>query len=172
MSQKSPGHYVTGFGVNEWTDRPLKDSGSMFLGSGFLTFLVCLLLMIFIPPLRDFAVYTTICTLVAILVMTATIVGNVRRDRACMQRMVEQTNAFMVETTGNPNARITAGGLRALIHDNRRSVALQINGVPGVEIKAMPKDDQATQILAILTPPDFGLRSFDVLLKAEEGQKP
>lgn len=168
-------HDIAGFGAKAWTGKPLKESGTMFMGSGFLTFILCLLLMIFIPPLRDaivIIVIIVICTLVAIIVMCSTIASNVKRDKACLRRIAEKVNAFILEVTGDPTARINHGMIETLIVNKRRGVLLSINGVPGVEIKAVSKNDhQLTRFVALLTSPECGLESFDVLLGAEGKRK-
>ncbi|MEC5181260.1 hypothetical protein [Arthrobacter sp. CG_A4] len=171
MPTKTTEHDIAGFGAKDWTGKPLKESGTLFLGSGFLTFILCLILMIFIPPLRDAIVIIVICTLVAVIVMCSTIVSNVKRDKACLRRITEQVNAFILELTGDPTARINPGMIETLIFSKRRGVLLNINGVPGVEVKAVPKPDEMTSFVARLTPPDFGLESFDVLLDAERKRK-
>ncbi|MGO4230444.1 hypothetical protein AB4Y72_16470 [Arthrobacter sp. YAF34] len=168
----TPGHYVTGFSSSEWTGNALKDSGSIWFGTGFIAFLLCLLLMIFIPPLRSVSAVLWVCNVTAVLAMIATIVGNVQREKRSLTKMTDQTNAFMAEVTGDPNARITRGRMQSLIVDKKRGLELQINGVPGLEIKAVPKDEKSTQVRAILTRPDYGLQSFDVLLEAEAERTP
>lgn len=165
-------HYIAGFGgPTGWTGKPFKDAGSLFLGAGFLTFLLCLLLMIFIAPLRDIGVLVIVCTLAATVMTGNSVAVNIRRDKKCLQSMAEKVNTFILETTGDPTTRVNPGRIQALIEDNRRSVDLQINGVPGVEIKAAAKPDAATRFVAVLTPPDYGLGSFDVLLEAEAQRK-
>jgi hypothetical protein len=168
----TPGHYVTGFSSDEWNGNPLKDAGSIWFGTGLVTCILCLLLMIFIAPLRDISVVIWICNITAILAMVATIVGNVQREKRNLTKMTDQTNAFMAEVTGDPTARITRGRMQFLIVDNKRGLDLQINGVPGLEIKRVPKNEKITQVRAILTRPDYGLHSFDVLLEAEAKRTP
>ena len=165
---KTSEHYIAAFGPKEWTGKPLKDSGSLFMGSGFVTFLLCLFFMIFIPPLRNVAVVIILCTLVAIIVMCSSIASKVNRDKACLQRMTERVNAFILETTGDPNAQINLGRMQTMVADKRHRVKLSINGVPGVEVRVLAMPDQMTHITALLMAPDYGLKSFDVLLGAEK----
>jgi hypothetical protein len=107
----------------------------------------------------------------ATIAMVVTISSNIKRDRATIADMAARVNAFILELTGDPNAQVTRGKIRSLIEDNRRGVPLNINGVPGVEVKVVRKPDQASRIVALLTPPDYGLESFDVLLDAERKKK-
>jgi hypothetical protein len=172
MAAKPTEHYISGFGDTQWTGLPLKDSGSMFIGFGFMTFLLCLLLMIFIPPLRATLAVIVVCTVVATIAMVVQISFNIKRDKATIADMAARVNAFILELTGDPNAQVSRGKIRSLIEDNRRGVPLSINGVPGVEVKVVREKDQATRFVAVLTPPDYGLESFDVLLDAERKRKP
>lgn len=171
MPKKTTEHYITGFSPWEWTGMPLKGSGSKFMGSGFATFLLCLFFMIFIPPLRDIIVVIVICTLVAVIAMCATIASNMRRDGACLQRMTNRVNAFILEVTGDPEAQINPGRMKTMVEDKRHRVKLSINGVPGVEVRVLDVPGQ-THISALLAVPDYGLKSFDVLLDAESKQQP
>jgi hypothetical protein len=168
MATKSTEHYIAGFGgPTGWTGKPFKDAGSIFLGTGFLTFLLCLVLMIFIAPLRNIGVLVLVCTLAATAMTWNTVSLNMRTDKRCLQSMAEKVNAFILETTGDPTSRIDLGRMQALIEDKQRRIDLKINGVPGVQIKVVAKPEAATRIVAVLTPPDYGLESFDVLLAAE-----
>jgi hypothetical protein len=165
-------HYVAGFGSHQWTGQPAKDSGNLFIGAGFLTFLVCLLLMFFIAPLRDFFVLVVVCTLVAAISTVADIVTKVRREKAFLAGLTGRVNGSIVELTGDPNAQISTSKMQQLIQDRRRLVPLQINGVPGIELKVVPgAANEATRVVAVLTTPDYGLASFDLLLNAEGQRK-
>lgn len=172
MSARSKEHFVAGFVASQWTGQPAKEAGNLFIGAGFLTFLACLLLMIFIEPLRNFAVLVSVCTLVAIVVTVADIVSKVRAEKSFLVGLTARVNGSILELTGDPNAQISSGKLQQLIQDNRRAVPLQINGVPGLELKVVSgKENEATRILALRTTPDYGLKSFDLLLNAEKQRK-
>lgn len=172
MPVESKEHYVAGFGARQWTGRPAKGAGALFFGSGFLTFLACLFFMIFIPPLRDFFVLVGVCTVVATISMVSSVVTTAKRERAFLADLTGRVNGSILELTGDPNARIPAGELRQLIQDNRRRVPLHINGVPGMKLKVVPgQENEATRVVALLTTPDYGLESFDVLLNAERQRK-
>ncbi|CEA06918.1 hypothetical protein BN1051_00222 [Arthrobacter saudimassiliensis] len=167
VSSTADVYRITGFGAHEYTGRPFKESGSMFIGSGFMTFLLCLLLMIFIPPMRDFTVVIVVCTVMAFIGMVAHIVGNMQRDNRNLEKLTQRTNAFLAEATGDPRSRLTSGTLESMIVDKRCLLSLQINGVPGLEVKVAHESEGAASIVALLTPPEYGLESFDVLLAAE-----
>lgn len=164
MATTSTEHYIAGIG--RWTGKPFKDAGYIFFGTGFLTWLLCLPLMIFIEPLRNFGILVIVCTLAATAMTWNTVAVNMRTDRQCLQSMAEKVNAFILETTGDPTSRVHPDRVRALIEDGQRRVDLKINGVPGLQIQVGAKE-ASNRIVAVLTRPDYGLESFDVLLAAE-----
>lgn len=166
-------HYITGFSARQWTGRPTRGSGKLFFRSGFLTFIACLILMIFIAPLRNFFVFVGVCTAVATFATVVSFGPKVKAERAFLAGLTERVNEAILELTGDPSARIPVEELRQLIQDNRRRVPLHINGVPGVWLKVVPgQENEATRVVATLTTPDYGLESFDVLLNAEHQRKP
>lgn len=165
-------HYVTGFGAHQWTGQPSKGSGALFFGAGFLTCLVCLPLMLFIEPLRNFFVLVLVCTVIATAATAAAVVPKVRREKAFLAGLTARVNGSILELTGDPNAQISAWKLQQLIQYSGK-IPLQINGVPGLELKLVPgAANEATRVVAVLTPPDYGLESFDLLLNAEIQRKP
>jgi hypothetical protein len=166
-------HYVAGFGAHQWTGDPGKGAGSLFFGAGFLTFLLCLLLMIFIEPLRNFFVLVGVCTLVATTWTVADVVSRAKRDKSFLSGLTARVNGSILELTGDPNAQISAWKMQQLIQHGGSSLPLHINGVPGIELKVVPgKENEATRVVALRTTPDYGLESFDLLLNAESQRKP
>ncbi|QOT19370.1 hypothetical protein [Paenarthrobacter sp. YJN-5] len=169
MIPKSSEHVLTTFTPNQWAGRPAKDSGYLFFGVGFLTWLVCLVLMIFIEPLRNFGIMVLVCTLSATLFTIASIVTTVKSDRAFLSGLTETLNEQILEMTGDPSARITSSRLRQMI-DLGFSHSLTINGVPGLDLKVAGERFKERQVIATVTAPDYGLESFDLLLRSEEEQ--
>lgn len=166
MPEQTKEHYVAKFSAYSRLGHPFKNSGASFFGAGFLTFLVCLLLMIFIEPVRNIIVVVGVCTLVATIAMVAAIVFNVKFQKASLGRMTAQVNAFIIELTGDPNAQVSSGKVRALMQNKRCVLPLHINGVPGATLKTVPKSNGKMHVVALLTTPDYGLESFDLLLKS------
>lgn len=162
--------YVAGFGAGQWTGRPAKGAGALFFGTGFLTFLVCLFLMIFTPPLRDFFVLVGVCTSVALVWTVSSIVLTAKRESRFLADLTGRVNAAILELTGDSGARVPAADVQGLIQDNRRRIPLHINGVPGLQLAGA--QNEARQVVALLTTPEYGLESFDVLLNAELHRKP
>ena len=172
MPVKPKEHYIAGFGAKQWTGRPAKGVGALFWGSGFLTFIASLFLMIYVEPLRNVLAIVGLCTLVATVVMVSSIAVKAKRENAFLAGLTRRVNDAVLELTGDPTARIEVGVLRHMIQDNRRRVPLQINGVPGVVLTVVAgKENEPTRVVAVLTTPDYGLESFDVLLNAERQRK-
>lgn len=159
------------FGPNQWTGTPAKDAGHLFLGAGFLAFLVCLFLLIFIEPLRSFSAVVVVCTLAATVITVADVVVKAKGDKFFLTGLTARVNDSILELTGDPSARVSVAKMRELI-EYGPNLPLPINGVPGVELTAEGKILEKKRILAVVTPPDYGLESFDVLLTAEQQRKP
>ncbi|HEX9227672.1 MAG TPA: hypothetical protein VF885_13625 [Arthrobacter sp.] len=173
MPAKPKKFYVAGFDARQWTGRPAKGAGALFFGAGFLTFLACLFLMIFTPPLRNFIVLVGVCTAVALVSTVSSIVLTAKRESRILADLTGHVNAAILELTGVPSARVPAADVQGLIQDNRRRIPLHINGVPGLQLAGVPgKENEATHVVALLTTPEYGLESFDVLLNAELQRKP
>ncbi|MGO4230149.1 hypothetical protein AB4Y72_14905 [Arthrobacter sp. YAF34] len=169
MAAKRTKHLLAKFGSSDWSGSPGKEAGNVFLGSGFLTFLACLLLMIFIEPLRNVFVIIGVCTLVAIFSVVASVVSSAKREKAFLTGFTGRVNEMVLEITGDPNAQLSVGKLQDLIEDGG-GVPLTINGVPGIELTVDGERLRERRVMADVTAPDYGLNSFDVLLKAEQGR--
>lgn len=169
MVAKSSEQVLATFGPEQWAGQPAKDAGYLFFGAGFLTWLLCLLLMIFIEPLRNFGVTVLVCTLVATLFTIWVITSTVKREKTFLSGLTETINEQILEMTGDPTARITVSRFRQMI-DLGFSHSLKINGVPGLDLKAAGERFKERQVVATVTAPDYGLESFDVLLQSEEEQ--
>ncbi|BCW71872.1 hypothetical protein [Arthrobacter sp. NicSoilB8] len=172
MPAKPKPHYVAGFGAHQWTGQPGKGAGPLFIGAGFMTFIACLVLMIFIEPLRNVFVVIAVCTTVATIWTVADVVSKVKAEKSFLAGLTARVNGSILELTGDPNAQISAWRLQQLIQSNGK-LPLQINGVPGLELSVVPgAANEATRVVAWITPPDYGLASFDLLLNAETQRKP
>lgn len=152
----------------QWTGRPLKDSGKVFLGALILTAAAFLILSIFIPPL-----YHVIMPLGfwSALALTVFLVGyQVRQEKRFLAALTESINEFIVESTGDPSSRITAARLRQLLEFSGK-LPLNINGVPCLDLKASGDRSADRHIVATVTAPDYGLDSFDRLMREEAQRK-
>jgi hypothetical protein len=154
----------------EWSGRPAKGAGKLFFGSGFITFIVCMFLLIPIPPLRSVGAVIMVCTLAALAITIGKIVVTTRRELRALARKTVAINEFIVESTGNESNRITVDRFRLLV-DRSGKLPLNINGVPCLELMAAGDRSATRQIVATVTAPDYGLDSFDQLLEEELRRK-
>lgn len=99
----------------EWSGRPAKGAGKLFFGSGFLTFIVCMFLLIPIPPLRSVGPVIMVCTLAALAVTIGKIVFTTRRELRALARKTVAINEFIVESTGDESNWITVDRFRLLV---------------------------------------------------------
>jgi hypothetical protein len=150
----------------QWNGQPAKDCGSLFFGSLIMMGIVCLVLMIFIPPLRNFGAVFVVSAVSALGLTIAFVFTEVKRQRWFITNQTEAVNEFIVESTGDPTSRITVERFRQLIEFSGK-LPLSINGVPCLELKATGDRTADRQIVATVTAPDYGLDSFDRLLMEE-----
>lgn len=169
MIAQSSEQVLETFTPKQWTGQPAQDAGPLFLGGGFLTFLLCLVLMIFIEPLRNFGVLVLVCTIMATLIMIWGITTTAKREKTFLRELTETINEQILEITGDPTARITVGRFRHMIDFGFRH-SLNINGVPGLDLRVAGERSKERHVVATLTPPEYGLESFDLLLQSEEEQ--
>ena len=168
---KTEEHLLTKFAAKDWTGRPAKGASSIFVGMGCLTFIVCLVLMIFIVLMRNPLVIICVCLVLATLVTVSDIANRGKREKLFLGQLAQQVNEMILEMTGDPAARISVMELRKRI-EHGKPLPLRVNGVPGVEFRVDGKAGEERRIIATVTEPDYGLESFDLLLDAECQRKP
>lgn len=154
----------------QWTGRPAKDALNMFVGAGVVTLMICLILAIFIPALQNGGVVTALCFVFAAGATIWDVVSTSQRESRFIKALTESVNEFIVESTGDPSRRITVDRFRLLI-EYSGELPLSINGVPCLELKASGERTGTRQIVATVTAPDYGLDSFDRLLREEEQRR-
>ena len=164
-------YVLFGFDAIPGADRSGKKAAALFMGSGFLTFIACLFMMIFIAPLRNIFVVILLCTLVATVVAGVPYGHEVKREKTFMTGLTDRLNEAILELTGDPTVRISTWDFQQRI-DYGGSMPLNINGVPGLELKVVGEKPGPWQVLAVVTQPDYGLDSFDLLLDTESQRKP
>ncbi|MET4144232.1 hypothetical protein [Arthrobacter sp. UYCo732] len=170
MATKTTEQVLATFGPKQWAGAPAKEAGNLFVGAGFIAFLLCLVLMIFIEPLRDGFVVVLVCTLFAFVAMFADIGSTVRREKAFLVGVTATINELILEMTGDPTAQISVSKFREIV-EYEGSLALPVNGVPGLVLRVDGKRLEMKHVLATVTTPEYGLESFDLLLAAEEQGK-
>jgi hypothetical protein len=179
---------VASFTSEQWDGQPGKGGCSMFIGSVILGYILAVILMIFIPPLREGSAATVLALIIGIIITWSGISGTSSKQKAFLRNRLNKINDTVLGITGNPNDRLSTSDLRSLI-ERQRSRPLLVNGVPGVELRAVqskapgptrtvqvkgkPAQYQTepvitTTILIEMTAPDLGLASFDRLLDASD----
>ncbi|PVE19198.1 hypothetical protein DDA93_05155 [Arthrobacter sp. Bz4] len=162
----------------------------MFIGAVIIGYILAGILMIFIPPLRNGSAATILAFIVGVVITWAGIGSSASLQKAFLRDLLDKINDTVLGITGNPNDRLSASDLRALIK-RQHSRSLLVNGVPGVELRSrqntppspapkpsakvkgkpvqnQPKPIVTTTIFICMTAPDLGLTSFDRLLDSGE----
>lgn len=175
---------ISTFTSEQWSGRPAKDSGSLFVGLAVIGAILGLILMIFVPALRSGGALTLFAAAFAVTFTALAIWAKASAERKFLADMTATVNDIIVGLTGNIELRLSPVQLRARI-ENGKSLPLPVNGVPGLELQAITKQLQeparnpsvkrtdevvSTTCIAIsATPPDYGITSFDRLLAAAAG---
>lgn len=152
----------------------------MFVGFCVIGLVLCLILMIFVPVLRSSGATTVFTALFAVGLTTLAVASKSSAERAFLRRVTAEVNGTLVGVTGNPNDSLTVEEFRALMENGRR-VPLLVNGVPGLDlsvvrdrpavarepvVKRVDNEVRTTRVVITVTPPDYGISSFDRLLSA------
>ncbi|WP_104138862.1 hypothetical protein [Arthrobacter sp. ZGTC131] len=169
---------ICSFTSQEWTGRPADGAGAIFGRFSVIGFVVCLVLMLGLPWLRDVgatmlfvASFATVCTAVGIL-------GESSGERAVLQRLTATVNDVILELTADKAKQLSVDEFRSLLVDGG-SLPLLVNGVSGLHLQVLPEPSPqpkqnvrpnsdavtTTRIVLAATPPDYGISSFDRLLE-------
>ncbi|MBP1137334.1 hypothetical protein JOE31_003566 [Arthrobacter sp. PvP023] len=178
---KAEQRVLCSFTSDQWSGRPAQGGGNMFIGFAVIGAVLCLILMIFLPGLRSFGAVTLFTAIFAILFTALSIKGRASAERRFLAGITSRVNDIIAGLTGNSTHNLSAQQFRALI-ENGRPRPLIVNGVPGLELQAvseqLPPPAQnpvvkrvnnvvrTTRVVVIVTPPDYGISSFDRLLAA------
>ena len=150
----------------------------MFGRFSVVGFVVCLILMLFVPGLRDVGATMLFVALFGTAFTALGIRAKSSSERAFLQRLTGTVNDVILELTADRTQQLSAEGLRSLLLDGG-SLPLSVNGVSGLRLlvipqrspkakqNAKPKADAVTtkRIVIAATTPDYGIRSFDRLLE-------
>lgn len=169
------------FTSDQWSGRPAQDGGNLFVGLAVIGAVLCLVLMIFVPGLRSGGAFTLFTAAFAIVFTVVLIRGKASAERKFLEDLTATVNDIIAGLTGNITQGLSAQQFRALI-ENGEPLPLLVNGVPGLELQAI-RDPQpvpvrnpvvkrtdkvvrTTRVVITVTPPDYGITSFDHLLAA------
>ncbi|WP_144406313.1 hypothetical protein [Arthrobacter sp. SPG23] len=172
---------ISSFTSDQWSGRPAQDGGNMFIGFALLGAVLCLILMIFLPGLRSFGAVTLFTAVFAIVFTALSIRGKASAEQKFLNSITARVNDIVAGLTGNSTHNLSAHQFRALI-ENGKPLPLLVNGVPGVELQAISEQPpvparnpvvkrvnnavRTTRVIVTVTPPDYGISSFDRLLGA------
>lgn len=169
---------ICSFTSKEWTGRPADGASAIFGRFSVIGFVLCLVLMLGLPWLRDVgatmlfvASFATVCTGVGIL-------GKSAAERAVLQRLTATVNDVILELTADKAKQLSVDEFRSLLVEGG-SVPLLVNGVSGLHLKVVPEPSHnpkqnakpnsnvvtTTRVVLAAIPPDYGISSFDRLLE-------
>jgi hypothetical protein len=165
------------FTSQEWTGRPASGAGPMFVGFSVIAFVLCLILMLFFPGLRDPGATALFVGVFATTFSALVILGKSSRERAFLLGLTATANAVLLELTAAEPRQLSAKEFRLLLVRGT-SLPLSVNGVSGLNLGVLrepppqPKknpnpeiDVVTTRVVIAATPPDYGISSFDRLLE-------
>lgn len=169
---------ICSFTSKEWTGNPADGAGAMFGGFSIIGFVLCLILMLFVPGLRDVGATMLFVGSFASAFTVLSVLGKGSSERAFLERLTATVNEVILELTADRTKQLSPDELRSLLV-NGGSLPLLVNGVSGLHLKvipepspkpkqnAKPKTDAVTttRIVIAATPPDYGIGSFDRLLE-------
>ena len=168
---------ICSFTSKDWTGRPADGAGTMFGGFSVIGFVLCLVLMTFIPGLRDVGATMLFVALFASTFTFLGILGKNSSERVFLQRLTGTVNEVVLELTADRTNQLSPDELRSLLVEGG-SLPLQVNGVSGLHLMVIPQPSPkpkqyakpktevitTTRIVIAATPPDYGISSFDRLL--------
>lgn len=175
--QPAPEQHIIGtFTSEQWPGTAGQNVGSVFVGMGIIGFVLCLVLMIVIPGLRSFGAVTWFTAIFAVTFTVLGIAAQISAAHGFLRNLNAKVNDTILALTGDPNAQLSVPELRALI-DNGKHHPLPVNGIPGIDLAVVrtpgAKPGQNTvstvRVIVTVTPPDYGIASFDRLLDAAGG---
>lgn len=171
---------LANFTSEQWSGRPGQDAFSRFIGNGLMGLVVCLLLMIPVPFLRNPGALILFTVLFAALFTTVTVRTKFSNENQFLQELTADVNEAILQLTGNPKDQLSVEDFQELIETGNK-VPLTVNGLSGIDLRVIqkhaqqdgdpaakwdPKVTTTTRVVLTVTPPDYGIESFDRLLAA------
>lgn len=184
---------ITRFTSKEWTN-DLSWSVGFFLGQfiilSVLGFILCLILMIFIPGLRSAGAVLLSTGIFAAALTTWVGRSTLSRNRAFLAKLTGRVNDAIIDLTDSHSNHLSVEQFRQLILTGN-SHPLSVNGVPGLDLVVIkkrvavevpgakplasaqkdggrPSTTASTEwrVVVNVTVPEYGISSFDRLLSA------
>lgn len=172
---------LSSFTSEQWNGHPGQDGVNMFIGFAVIGAVLSIILMIFVPGLRSLGAVLLFTAVFAVIFTALSIKGKASVERKFLEGLTATVNDIVVGLTGNTAHRLSTQQFRGLI-ENGQPLPLLVNGVPGLELQAISEpllvparnpvvkrvDNvvRTTRVVINVTPPEYGITSFDRLLAA------
>lgn len=150
-----------------WSRKPGESPVIKFLLFCVFGLILCLVLMMFIPGLRNFGAVVLFTGFFAALLTVPTVKGR----RTFMVGLTKRVNDTIAEVTTTPGDQLSVKEFQRMVKSGERRQLL-VNGVPGlnlhVERMGSLDNNAPEKWLAVFTvvPPENGTESFDRLVAA------
>lgn len=150
-----------------WSRKPGESPVIKFVLFSVFGLILSIILMMFIPSLRNFGAVALFTVFFATLLTVPTIKGR----RAFMLGLTKRVNDTIAEVTNTPGDQLSVKDFQRMVQSGERRQLL-VNGVPGLNLhveRMGPLDNNAPEKwLAVFTvvPPEIGTESFDRLVAA------
>ncbi|MGO4190568.1 hypothetical protein AB4Y67_02755 [Arthrobacter sp. YAF17] len=150
-----------------WSRKPGESPVIKFLLFSVFGLILCLVLMMFVPGLRNFGAVALFTVFFAALLTVPTVKGR----RTFMFGLTKRVNDTIAEVTNTPGDQLSVKEFQRMVKSGERRPLL-VNGVPGlnlhVERMGSLDNNAPEKWLAVFTvvPPENGTDSFDRLVAA------
>lgn len=181
MAQLRPEQRIlTSFTSEQWSGKPGQDAGNMFIRFAVIGMILGLILIISIPGLRSTGAVTLFAAVFSVVFTTLAVLGKASSERKALDNLTATVNDTLLGLTGNPNDQLSAAQFRSLVETGKH-LPLLVNGVPGLDlsvvrdqppqlrepvVKRVDNVVRTTRVVITVTPPEYGIVSFDRLLSA------
>lgn len=156
-----------------WSKKPGEDPFIRFIMLSVFGLVLCLISMIFLPFLRNFAAFALFMVIFPAILTVPTISGR----RGFMRELTKTVNDTVIEVTGARSDQLSVRQFRQLVKSGEQ-LPLLVNGVPGLNLHVERTSTLAKNapekwlVVFTVIPPDNGTASFDRLLAAASEARP
>jgi hypothetical protein len=132
---------VNSFSSKQWNERP--HIVAVFMVTGLIGWAICLLMMIFIPGLRNFGATVLFSSTCAIVLTPLLIAAQLSAENAFLRSILTSVNGTILDLTGSRNDELSVARFKALI-GKHEGLPLLVNGVPGLDLWIIPGNPSLT----------------------------
>lgn len=133
-------HVIGSFTDKQWTGKLGSEVFWILFGSGVVGFLVSLIMMIFVPSLRDFGAVALFTALFAISFTAILVAARSSSEQAFLRKFTSAVNETIADLSGSAKDQLSVELSRNMIEGGGR-LPISVNGVPGLEIEAVRGQD-------------------------------